>query len=69
MARVELDPESVAAELDAFRARSARLLAAAQESGLPVVGITETMPEGASYVGWMLDQLDATEKALSAPSS
>lgn len=46
-----------------------RLLAAAQESGLPVVGITETMPEGASYVGWMLDQLDATEKALSAPSS
>lgn len=46
-----------------------RLLAAAQESGVPVVGITETMPEGASYVGWMLDQLDATEKALSAPSS
>lgn len=46
-----------------------RLLAAAQESGLPVVGITETMPEGGSYVGWMLDQLEATEKALSAPSS
>lgn len=46
-----------------------RLLAAAQESGVPVVGITETMPEGGSYVGWMLDQLDATEKALSAPSS
>lgn len=46
-----------------------RLLAAAEETGLPVVGITETMPEGASYVGWMLDQLDATEKALSAPSS
>ena len=46
-----------------------RLLATAEEAGVPVVGVTETMPVGATYAGWMLDQLDATERALSTPSS
>jgi zinc/manganese transport system substrate-binding protein len=45
------------------------LLAVAGDARLPVVGVTEIMPEGADYVGWMLDQLEATEKALAAPSS
>ncbi|HET7717304.1 MAG TPA: zinc ABC transporter substrate-binding protein [Bauldia sp.] len=46
-----------------------RLLAIAKEANVPVVPVTESMPEGQTYVGWMLDQLDATAKALAAPSS
>ncbi len=46
-----------------------RLLATAGEAGVPVVSVTESMPAGKSYVGWMLDQLDATAKALAAPAS
>jgi zinc/manganese transport system substrate-binding protein len=46
-----------------------RLLAVARESNVPVVSVTESMPEGRTYVGWMIDQLDATAKALAAPAS
>jgi zinc/manganese transport system substrate-binding protein len=46
-----------------------RLLATAAEAGVPVVAVTESMPAGKTYVGWMLDQLDATAKALAAPAS
>ena len=46
-----------------------RLLAVAEEGGVPVVAVTELMPQGKTYVGWMLDQLDATAKALAAPAS
>jgi zinc/manganese transport system substrate-binding protein len=41
----------------------------AEQGGVPVVGVTETIPPGATYAGWMLGQLDATEKALAGPSS
>lgn len=46
-----------------------RLLATAEQAGVPVVAVTESVPAGKTYVGWMLDQLDATAKALAAPSS
>jgi zinc/manganese transport system substrate-binding protein len=46
-----------------------RLLAVAVEAGVPVVAVTESMPAGKTYVGWMLDQLDGTAKALAAPAS
>lgn len=46
-----------------------RLLTAAKEGDVPVVGVTETLPEGSSYASWMIDQLNATEKALAGPSS
>jgi zinc/manganese transport system substrate-binding protein len=46
-----------------------RLLAIAEQAGVPVVAVTESMPDGQTYVGWMLDQLDATAKALAAPAS
>lgn len=46
-----------------------RLLAVAKEAGVPVVGVTESMPEGLDYAGWMMRQLEATEKALSDASS
>jgi zinc/manganese transport system substrate-binding protein len=46
-----------------------RLLAIANDAGVPVVAVTESMPAGKTYVGWMLDQLDATAKALAAPAS
>lgn len=50
-------------------AMTAQLLAIAKNSNVPVVGVTETMPNGKSYGEWMLDQLERVEKALSGPSS
>jgi zinc/manganese transport system substrate-binding protein len=44
-----------------------RLLALAQKSNVPVVGVTETMPPDMGYVDWMLGQLDAVDQALSGP--
>ena len=46
-----------------------QLLAAAAAGKVPVVGVTETKPEGMSYPEWMLGTLDMTAKALAAPSS
>jgi zinc/manganese transport system substrate-binding protein len=42
-----------------------RLLNIAQESKVPVVGVTETEPSGKTYQEWMLGQLDALDNALS----
>lgn len=41
-----------------------RVLAAAKESGVPVVPVTETLPAGEHYAGWMGANIDAIEKAL-----
>ena len=41
-----------------------RLLALARQSGVGVVGVTETMPEGTTYVQWMVQQLDRLQAAL-----
>jgi len=40
----------------------------AQHGGVPVVGVTETQPEGMTFATWMLEQLDATAEALGAPT-
>ncbi|MGH8821381.1 MAG: metal ABC transporter solute-binding protein, Zn/Mn family [Rhodoferax sp.] len=40
------------------------LLNIATAAHVPVVGVTETEPAGATYQSWMLDQLEAVEKAL-----
>jgi zinc/manganese transport system substrate-binding protein len=45
------------------------LIDLARASKIPVVGITETAPPGQSYQAWMLDELNATEKALAEPTS
>jgi zinc/manganese transport system substrate-binding protein len=37
---------------------------AAADNGIPVVPVTETLPSGKDYVGWMSGQLDALTKAL-----
>jgi zinc/manganese transport system substrate-binding protein len=42
-----------------------RLLKIAQHNGIPVVGVTETEPQGKTFQQWMLEQLDAVQKALS----
>jgi zinc/manganese transport system substrate-binding protein len=44
---------------------TSRLKRIAEECGVPVVGVTETMPAGTNYVQWMVDQLDALQAALS----
>jgi zinc/manganese transport system substrate-binding protein len=42
-----------------------RMQKLAQQSGVAVVGISETMPSGRHYQDWMLSQLAQLEKALS----
>jgi zinc/manganese transport system substrate-binding protein len=41
----------------------------AKAVGVPVVGVTETQPEGRTFTDWMLDELNATAKALGAPAT
>ncbi len=41
------------------------LLALAKQSGVPVVGVTETEPAGLNYQQWMTSGLDGVDKALS----
>ena len=43
-----------------------KMLAIAKQSGVPVVGVTETEPNGMNYQRWMLHQLDALDAALSS---
>jgi zinc/manganese transport system substrate-binding protein len=38
--------------------------AAARSAGVPAVGVTETLPTGRDYVGWMSANLSAVEAAL-----
>lgn len=45
-----------------------RLLAIARQSGVPIVQITETLPPGKTYQGWIGDELTALQAALAAPS-
>jgi len=51
---------------DAFTRNLADL---ADASGVPVVGVTETQPEGKTFAEWMLGTIGATGKALGDPSS
>lgn len=39
--------------------------AAAEEAGIPVVPVTEILPEGTDYLTWMRDNIDAVATALS----
>ena len=48
---------------------SERLVKIANDSKVPVVGVTETMPADKSFVDWMLGQLDALDKALDTPKA
>ncbi|MEX1080088.1 MAG: zinc ABC transporter substrate-binding protein [Homoserinimonas sp.] len=43
------------------------LLAEAEDAGIPVVSVTELLPEGSDYSGWMNGILDSLESALDAP--
>ncbi len=44
-----------------------RLIAIAKKAKVPVVPVTETMPEGVSFTDWMLGEVDALDKALTGP--
>ncbi len=43
-----------------------RLVAMAKQSGVPVVGVTETEPPNLRYQDWMKGELDALDHALGA---
>lgn len=47
-------------------AATQRLAALARQSGIPVVGVTETLPAAQNFQTWMLDELDKLDLALSA---
>jgi zinc/manganese transport system substrate-binding protein len=44
-------------------------LAKARTAGVPVVGVYETMPRGYSYQAWMLAEVHALERAITAKTS
>jgi zinc/manganese transport system substrate-binding protein len=67
-ATLALFPSHVAALL-AYNAQTTgpqtdRIVAAAKAAGVPVIGVTETIPAGDSYLGWMSANLDAIQAAL-----
>ena len=41
-----------------------QVVQAARDAGLPVVNVTETLPEGEDYVSWMAGNLEALAQAL-----
>jgi zinc/manganese transport system substrate-binding protein len=41
-----------------------RLLQLAKDNQIPIVGVTETQPQGKSFQEWLLGELDAVQKAL-----
>lgn len=40
--------------------------AAAEKNGVPVVSVTETLPEGSDFLAWMGTNLDSLERALAS---
>jgi zinc/manganese transport system substrate-binding protein len=46
-------------------AQTELVLTAAEDAGVPVVPVTETLPEGADYISWMTTNLNALQGALS----
>ncbi|MGB0437995.1 MAG: ABC transporter substrate-binding protein, partial [Mycobacterium sp.] len=46
-----------------------KIRAAAEEAGVPVVGVTETVPPNAqSFQTWQVGQLDSLAEALGVPA-
>ena len=43
---------------------ASRMEEIARQSGVPVIGVTETEPAGTTYASWMLGQLDEIGKTL-----
>ena len=47
-----------------------RIQKIAKDSGIPIVGVTETQPpDQPTYVGWMMSELDAVEAAFGSSTS
>jgi zinc/manganese transport system substrate-binding protein len=69
VAAFETDLRSHAVRLLLFNSQATsaaaeRLVRIARQSGVPVVGVTETLPAGKSYQAWMAAELDAVAHAL-----
>ena len=45
-----------------------KIRATAQQSGVPIVSITETLPAGMSFESWQVGQLDRLAEALGVPA-
>ncbi|NNC12473.1 zinc ABC transporter solute-binding protein [Planctomonas sp. JC2975] len=50
-------------------AQTQQVLAAAKANAIPVVGVTETLPEGKNYLGWMRSNLTNIGAALEKAAS
>ena len=46
-----------------------RLVGIAKQDHVPVIAVTETEPAGTTYQAWMMQQLDALDRALAAKAS
>ncbi|MEU9483398.1 zinc ABC transporter substrate-binding protein [Streptomyces decoyicus] len=44
--------------------QTGKVKAAAEDSGIPVVAVTETLPRGENYISWMSAQIHALKSAL-----
>lgn len=71
VARFETDLRTHAVKLLIYNRQASdsaadRLRAIAAANHIPTIGISETEPAGATYQSWMLGQLDALDRALSA---
>ncbi|MCR2828197.1 metal ABC transporter solute-binding protein, Zn/Mn family, partial [Microbacterium sp. zg.Y909] len=47
-------------------AETAEAIDAAENAGVPVVELTETLPDGETYIGWMENNIAALAAALDA---
>jgi zinc/manganese transport system substrate-binding protein len=47
-------------------AATQRLVDIARRAGVPVVGVSESLPDGQDYTGWMLSELNALDAALAS---
>jgi zinc/manganese transport system substrate-binding protein len=61
--------ESDSVQLLAYNEQTAgpeteQVLEAAEAAGVPVVSFTETLPDGADYISWMTDNLEAISAAV-----
>jgi zinc/manganese transport system substrate-binding protein len=71
IARFEADLKSRSVKLLLHNAQTSgalaeKMMGLAQQSGIPVVGVTETLPPGRTYQAWIGEEIAAIAKALEA---
>jgi zinc/manganese transport system substrate-binding protein len=58
------DVEVVIVNAQTGGAETAAVIAKAEERGIPVLSFSETLPDGQTYLSWMLDNAERLSEAL-----